>query len=427
MVLSRFLSRGNIMNSAATPAEQFAQQGYVYLEGAMPKEECQAVTDHLFQLYENGSLLKDDQCPLSESVYDDVILNSILHRLAKPLSDTLGIELDPTYCYARIYRPGEVLEWHKDRPACEISGTLTLGYDPSTRVWPIFFGRDDQDKVGYPLDIDIGDIVMYRGEELPHWRTAFKGKWQTQVFFHYVDKNGVNSNHAGDMERKKLEAVTRPLNDSKPFNPKESIIHNVIGMRNCDNTFPGLSTFHSRNMPEFCFTSKECDKIIEMHNELYEVKGTVGAGNREGTYASETRSVDVYDVPLDERTKWIFDKIAYAAGKANKEYYKFDLLGITHSLQLLHYVPGGHYDWHIDAGDGSSSTRKLSVVVPLSKRTDYEGGGLLVNNNGNEVEAIMERGSISTFPSFCLHKVEPVTSGERWSLVIWIHGPDRFR
>jgi PKHD-type hydroxylase len=43
------------------------------------------------------------------------------------------------------------------------------------------------------------------------------------------------------------------------------------------------------------------------------------------------------------------------------------------------------------------------------------------------MQAIMERGSISTFPSFCLHKVEPVTSGERWSLVIWIHGPDRFR
>ena len=410
-----------------SPQQQFKDKGYVYLEGAMSKEECNAVTSHMFNLYENGSLTKDDQCPLSDSIYDDVILNNILHRMVKPLSETLGIELEAAYCYARIYRPGEVLEWHKDRPACEISGTMTLGFDPSTRVWPIFFGKDDNDQVGSPLDIDIGDIVMYRGEELPHWRNAFKGKWQTQVFFHYVDKNGKNAGHAGDMERKKREAQLQPAVDSNPFNFKSSIIHNVVGMRNCDDVFPGLSTFHSKNMPDMCFTSEECDKIIDMHNELYEVKGTVGSGETEGTYATETRSVDVYDVPLDERTKWIFDKIAFAAGRANKEYYKFDLLGITHSLQLLHYKPGGHYEWHIDAGHGASATRKLSVVVPLSKRTDYDGGNLLVNNNGNEMQAIMERGSISTFPSFCLHKVEPVTSGERWSLVIWIHGPDRFK
>ena len=405
--------------------EQFKDKGYVYLQNVLSEDECAAITKHMFSLYENGTLTKDDQCPLSDSIYDDVVLNSILNRLEKPLSNLLGVELKSAYCYARIYRPGEVLEWHYDRPACEISGTMTLGFDPTTRVWPIFFGQHKGDEVGVPVDINIGDLVMYRGEELPHWRTAFKGKWQTQVFFHYVDANGKNAEHAGDMLRK--EADNKPVVDQREFNPKQSIIHNGVMMRNCDNIFPGLSTFHSKNMPELCFTAEECDRIIKLSDELYEVKGTTGTGESEGTYNKEVRSVDVFDVPLDERTKWIFDKIAYAAAKANKEYYKYDLIGITHSLQLLHYTEGGHYDWHIDAGNGTAATRKLTVIVPLSKKTDFTGGGLVAQDNGTTTDVIMERGSISTFPSFMPHKVEPVESGNRWSLVSWIHGPDRFR
>jgi PKHD-type hydroxylase len=302
---------------------------------------------------------------------------------------------------------------------------MTLGFDPESRVWPIFMGQHKEDRVGVPVDIDVGDLVMYHGEELPHWRNAYKGKWQAQVFFHYVDADGENAEHAGDNARKSAEK--QPFIDSRPFNATKSIIHGGVMLRNCDDTFPGLSTFHSKNNPEMCFTPEECDRIIALSDKLYEIKGTTGTGENEGTYNEEVRSVDVYDLPLEDDTRWIFDKLATAAGKANKEYYKYDLLGITHSLQLLHYRAGGHYDWHIDAGDGSASTRKLTVLTPLSKRTDFEGGGLKAMNNATEMDVIMERGSISTFPSYMPHKVEPVESGERWTLVSWIHGPDRFR
>jgi PKHD-type hydroxylase len=403
-------------------AKQFNKEGYVYLENALPKNECDAITKYLFGLCTKGTLTKDEQCPLSDSIYDDILLNAVLKKLVTPLSQQLEIDLDPSYCYARIYRPGEVLERHKDREACEISGTLTLGFDQDNCVWPIFFGKDENDLLGTSINIDVGDIVIYKGEELPHWRNEFKGTWQTQVFFHFVDKNGKNKEHAFDQKRKQVESTVE-----NTFNPKRNIIDNVLGIRTCDDVFPGVSTFHSKNQPDLCFTDVECDKIIDLHNKLYEIKGTVGSGDTEGTFSEETRTVDVYDLPFDKDNKWIFDKIMYAAAKANKEYYNFNLLGITHSLQLLHYKPGGHYDWHIDAGHGSSATRKLSVVIPLSNKTEYEGGNLKLNNNGNELSVIPERGSITTFPSFCLHKVEPVTSGERWSLVIWIHGPDRFK
>jgi len=103
--------------------------------------------------------------------------------------------------------------------------------------------------------------------------------------------------------------------------------------------------------------------------------------------------------------------------------------GITHALQLLHYESKdlGFYDWHTDTGNGEAATRKISVVIPLSSPSDYEGGALMINNMGNIIKAEQERGSISLFPSYIPHKVEPVTGGHRWSLVSWIHGSRRFR
>ena len=56
----------------------------------------------------------------------------------------------------------------------------------------------DKEDPGTSYDIDVGDLVMYRGNELVHWRPEYKGKWQAQVFFHYVDANGKFANHKGD-------------------------------------------------------------------------------------------------------------------------------------------------------------------------------------------------------------------------------------
>ena len=67
---------------------------------------------------------------------------------------------------------------------------MTLGFDPGSGIWPIYFAEEEDDVVGSSLEIDIGDMVMYHGNELYHWRPQYKGKWQVQVFFHYVDANG---------------------------------------------------------------------------------------------------------------------------------------------------------------------------------------------------------------------------------------------
>ena len=130
--------------------EYFEQNGYVVLKDALSKEQCDALTKYMFNLLEQGKLVKDSQCPLSDAVYGDIVFDNLLQKFAKPIGDSVGRNLLPTYTYARIYRPGEILKRHKDRPACEISATLTLGFD-SKPIWPIFF--DEEKEIGVSLDV----------------------------------------------------------------------------------------------------------------------------------------------------------------------------------------------------------------------------------------------------------------------------------
>jgi PKHD-type hydroxylase len=424
------------------PAEYFKKNKYIYLSNVVPRNTCEDLTNYMFSLYDQGKLTKDEQCPMSDSVYGDPILDNLLKSLAEPLSAQLGVKLLPTYTYARIYRPGETLVRHIDREACEISGTMTLGFDPGSGIWPIFFTGQQDDIVGNSVEINVGDLVMYHGNELWHWRPAYKGKWQVQVFFHYVDANGPHASWANDKREAlgidrpviKEEPKPQPLVLSNPIKNEENgvalkskIISDGLIIKTCDDVFPGAVSYYSAFNQPYCFTVAECEAVCALANKLYPIKSTVGDGDN-SKYDPSVRAVDTYNIEYSDETAWIFKKIAAAVGKANAEYYKYDLYGITHALQLLHYkdVEHGHYDWHVDCGNGTSATRKISVSVPLTHRSKYDGGDLLINNNGNVINTVNEQGSINMFPSYLLHQVTPVTRGERWVIVIWINGP-RFK
>lgn len=411
------------MNSIA---EYFEKNRYVYLTEALSKEDCAKLTEYMFSLKEQGKLTHDPQCPLSWSIYSDPVLDSVLENLCKPLSQQLGIELLPTYTYARIYEPGEVLKRHVDRESCEISGTLTLGHDPESEIWPIYFSEDPKDPVGRQVTIGVGDLVMYRGNELNHWRPAYIGKWQVQVFFHYVDANGPHKEWAYD-KRKPVKEEPKLMKQVAEESKNKLALYTDLNVKYLDESCPGASSFYSKFKPELAFTREECDRIVSMAQTKYPTKSRVGG--KVDTYAPEIRRVEQYVIDHNENTKWIFDKILTAVSIANEEYFKFDLLGITHGLQLLHYksVDESFYDWHADVGEGPASRRKLSVSVMLSDESDYEGGDLIINNYGANIVTCKEKGSINMFPSYLTHTVTPVTKGDRWVIVIWIHGTQRFR
>ena len=131
--------------------------------------------------YDNGMLgtWTDQQVPNTYSHYADPVMETLLMKVLPTMQQETGLELVPTYSYARIYKHGDILHKHKDRPSCEISTTIHLGGDK----WSIFIE-------GTEVMLDIGDMLVYSGCELEHWREPFEGNTCAQVFLHYNHLNG---------------------------------------------------------------------------------------------------------------------------------------------------------------------------------------------------------------------------------------------
>jgi PKHD-type hydroxylase len=168
------------------------------------------------------------------------------------------------------------------------------------------------------------------------------------------------------------------------------------------------------------FTPEELDKIKKLGDSIPKRKAETGAGEH-GT-VSDYRKSDISWIGENPESKWLHEKIAEHAIIANKEMCNFDIWGYHDGLQYTVYNgDGGHYDWHADLGPGLSN-RKLSVVLQLSEGTDYDGGELQINPGGSILSVPKQLGLLCFFPSFLLHRVTPVTSGKRISLVTWLCG-----
>jgi hypothetical protein len=152
-------------------AQQFQDNGYVVLRKVVGRNLCNFLCDYFFLLKSNGWTSQEDpQVPGTDVIYGADAFETLMARLTQPLSRTLGIDLYPTYSFARIYKPGDVLKPHKDRKSCEISATLHLG-NKSNYLWPIFI----QNRKGRDIEValEVGDALVYRGPELSGRRCSF--------------------------------------------------------------------------------------------------------------------------------------------------------------------------------------------------------------------------------------------------------------
>ena len=144
----------------------------------------------------------DEQVPNTYSHYSDIAMETLLLAVQPKMEKLTGLKLNPTYSYARIYKKGDILKRHKDRFSCEISTTMNLGGDD----WPIFIeakknvGIPDGKKItvksnnkGTEVVLKPGDMLVYKGMILEHWREVFLGEDCAQVFLHY---NNVKSKDA---------------------------------------------------------------------------------------------------------------------------------------------------------------------------------------------------------------------------------------
>jgi hypothetical protein len=192
--------------------EEFKEKGYTVVKNAINKELCDFVTQ--YALFDEMQDFTPDgqQVPAAHSKYADPAMETMLLHLHLLMEKNTGLELHPTYSFYRVYRNGDVLEPHKDRPSCEISCTLCFNYsyDDSQYTWPIFMD-------GYKAELKPGDLVIYRGIELEHWREPFDIKedaWHVQGFFHYVNKNGPHAEWKWD-KRDSVGELKNKINNKK--------------------------------------------------------------------------------------------------------------------------------------------------------------------------------------------------------------------
>lgn len=177
---------------------------------------------------------------------------------------------------------------------------------------------------------------------------------------------------------------------------------------------------------ENSFSTEELDKIVALGDSQALSKASIGGKNIDEDY-KEIRESKVSWISYNQDTSWLFDRMAHIARSLNGQFYKFDLHGFCEDAQFTVYDSDaeGHYTWHVDAGpqDNGMPPRKLSLVLQLSDPADYEGGELQVFTSAEPATVKKERGLVAAFPGYVLHRVTPITSGVRKTLVVWTAGP----
>ena len=170
-----------IKNAISTELADFCYQYFL---------NKRAVARHMFddryisQFTTYFGVWNDVQIPETYSHYADIVMETLLQKVKPIMEKESGVKLTETYSYARIYKKGDELTRHKDRSSCEISTTMFLGGED----WSIFLEPSgERGKKGIEIKLERGDMLMYRGCDLEHWREPFEGENCGQVFLHYND------------------------------------------------------------------------------------------------------------------------------------------------------------------------------------------------------------------------------------------------
>ena len=191
--------------------------------------------------------------------------------------------------------------------------------------------------------------------------------------------------------------------DYKPTSNYNRIYH-------VSNVFTDEMIFHLENMVHSNYTfSKGRTGVLELGND---------------TDSYETNNRDIAYIKPADHSKWLYDLLFPIALEANKQFYHFDIDIVTDPIHYVIYPEdGGHLDWHMDVGAFSVNQRKLAMTVQLSDPNEYDGGDLQIWGGGQEpISVKRNKGDVSVFPSFLLHRVTPITRGQRKILVFWTGG-----
>ena len=189
---------------------------------------------------------------------------------------------------------------------------------------------------------------------------------------------------------------------------------------------PVKSNFNTFYYYKQAFTDSMIEHLENLVNNNYQFqKGQVGHVELGLVDTSIYNNRDIAYLWQDEQTQWLFDILIPLVHQANDAMYQFDLSYVTDPIHYVIYPEdGGHLDWHLDIGAGEVNRRKLSLTVQLSDPSEYEGGEFEIwyGHSDEFVELPRKKGDVIIFPSFLMHRVKPITRGQRKALVFWTGG-----
>ena len=170
---------------------------YKIIKKVLNKDTCNLINDYF--LYKKQvaafTLSKPNYNEIVHGGFNDGMFKAkeLYFHYGDNLAETLLIKLQPliekhfkkklirTYSFMRIYEKGSILHGHKDRISCQYSATLHIKGDYE---WPFYVKYKNNTT---EINLSQGDLVIYKGEEVKHWRKKYKGDYYTQIFLHYID------------------------------------------------------------------------------------------------------------------------------------------------------------------------------------------------------------------------------------------------
>ena len=180
-----------------TNVHEFDRVGYIRVPNLVDELTIATISQYLENKINRGIWEKlpiVESEPTSYRYYADPLIEVMLARCKEAIEEATGKELLPTYSYVRIYTPGEELGLHVDRPACEVSVTVNVA--TKGEIDPFFTIYNGSKEMHF---LNPGDGLIYKGCEVGHYRKPLlDGQLLVQFMLHYVDKNGLNKDHAND-------------------------------------------------------------------------------------------------------------------------------------------------------------------------------------------------------------------------------------
>ena len=183
------------------------------------------------------------------------------------------------------------------------------------------------------------------------------------------------------------------------------------------------------------FSNEEMDRLTAYCKDLGTEKAQVMQSRGNIVTDEKLRLAGIMMHRVNRENKWIFERVLDAFEMANRDAYNFELDGFNVFQYSEYKDPGAHYEYHMDVSFASVNDRfiigrKLSLSIMLNDESEFSGGEFQMIIDSQTMEKPItvphRRGRFVFFPAFIVHRVAPVKSGTRKSLVFWALGP-KFR